>query len=94
MGGLIFQIMEIKSWFVYIVECSDGTLYTGITNDLEKRISTHNKGKGAKYTKNRLPVVLKKHWEVEDRSEASKMEYQLKQLSRLEKINLIDEKTK
>lgn len=79
----------IKPWYVYIVECSDGTLYTGITNNLDKRINTHNKGKGAKYTRNRLPVVLKKSWEVEGRSEASKMEYQIKQLKRDEKLKLI-----
>ena len=78
-----------KAWFVYIVECSDGSLYTGITNDLNKRIATHNKGRGAKYTRNRLPVVLKKQWEVNDRSEASKMEYQIKQLKRDEKLKLI-----
>lgn len=77
------------NWFVYIVECNDGTLYTGITNNLEKRINTHNKGSGAKYTKTRLPVILRKSWEVENRSEASKMEYKIKQLRRDEKIKLI-----
>jgi putative endonuclease len=77
-------------WYVYIVECNDEgkTLYTGITNDLEKRIATHNSGKGAKYTKNRLPVKLLKSFEVADKSEALKLEYKIKQLSREEKLKL------
>ena len=79
-------------WYVYILECSDGTLYTGITTDLDKRLKTHNNGKGAKYTKARLPVVLKASFEAEDRSSASKEEYRIKQLTRKEKLKLIDEK--
>lgn len=81
--------MLVSKWYVYILECSDGTLYTGITTDIEKRIITHNKGKGAKYTKVRLPVVLKALFEAEDRSKASKEEYRIKQLTRLEKIQII-----
>ena len=76
-------------WYVYILECSDGTLYTGITNDLEKRIITLNKGKGAKYTKTRLPVKLRGSFEAEDRSKASKEEYRIKQLTREEKLKLL-----
>lgn len=76
-------------WYVYILECSDGTLYTGITTDLNRRIETHNKGKGAKYTKARLPVVLRVSFEAEDRSQASKEEYRIKQLTRIEKLTLI-----
>ncbi len=75
-------------WFVYILQCADGTLYTGITNDLDKRIKTHNKGKGAKYTKTRLPVSLFKVFEAKDRSEASKEEYRIKQLTREQKLKL------
>lgn len=75
-------------WFCYILECSDGTLYTGITNDLEMRIRTHNIGKGAKYTRNRLPVKLKWSEVVENRSEASKLEYKIKKLSRSQKLIL------
>jgi len=75
-------------WYVYIVECSDGTLYTGITTNVNKRIETHNKGKGAKYTKARLPVVLKASFDGFDRSSASKEEYRIKQLTRKEKIEL------
>ncbi len=77
-------------WYVYIVECSDGTLYTGITIDVNKRIETHNKGKGAKYTKTRLPVVLRASFDGFDKSTAAKEEYRIKQLTRKEKINLIN----
>lgn len=75
-------------WYVYILDCSDGTLYTGITNDLNKRIATHNKGQGAKYTKTRLPVTLRVSFEAKDRSEASKEEYRIKQLTREQKLRL------
>lgn len=78
-------------WYVYILECSDGTLYTGITTDLDKRLKTHNNGKGAKYTKTRLPVVLKASFEAEDRSSASKEEYRIKQLTRKQKLELIND---
>lgn len=77
-------------WYVYILECSDGTLYTGITTDLDKRLKTHNNGKGAKYTKTRLPVALKASFEAEDRSSASKEEYRIKQLTRKQKLELIN----
>ena len=80
-------------WYVYILECSDGTLYTGITTNLDKRLKTHNNGKGAKYTKARLPVVLKVSVEAEDRSNASKEEYRIKQLTRKEKLELINEQS-
>lgn len=76
-------------WFVYILECSDGTLYTGCTNDLNRRVEQHNKGKGARYTRMRLPVVLKASFEAKDRSDAMKEEYRIKQLSRKEKLQLI-----
>jgi putative endonuclease len=77
-------------WFVYILKCKDETLYTGITNDLGKRVSSHNKGTGAKYTKTRLPVELVYSEEASDRSSASKREHQIKKLSKKEKINLVD----
>jgi putative endonuclease len=75
-------------WYVYILECADGTLYTGITTDVNKRVATHNKGKGAKYTKTRLPVKVRCIFEAEDRSAASKEEYRIKQLSRKQKLEL------
>jgi len=75
-------------WFVYIILCRDGTLYTGITNDVEKRIRKHESGKGAKYTRGRGPFELKYVEEVENKSEALKREYRIKQLSKKEKISL------
>lgn len=78
-----------SEWFVYIVECSDKSLYTGITNNLENRIRTHNEGKGAKYTRARRPVVLKYYETASDKSSASKREIALKRLSRIQKIKLI-----
>ena len=77
-------------WFCYILECSDGTLYTGITNNLENRILKHNSGKGSKYTRGRTPVVLKWSLKVNNRSEEYKEEYRIKQLSRIEKIEIIN----
>ena len=74
---------------MYIVKCKDGTLYTGYTNDLYKRIQTHNKGKGAKYTKTRYPVLLVYSEEFETKSEAMKREYEIKQLKRVDKFGLI-----
>lgn len=75
--------------YVYIVECSDGTFYTGWTNNLERRIEMHSKGTGAKYTKGRGPVKLV-YCEIFDTKEAAmKREYQIKKLTRQEKILLI-----
>lgn len=79
----------MKKWYVYILECSDGTLYTGITTDVNRRLNQHNSGKGAKYTRARLPVKLVALSEAGDRSEASKEEYRIKQLTRKEKIEYI-----
>lgn len=78
--------------YVYILKCSDGTLYTGYTNNLEKRIKVHNSGKGAKYTRCRLPVQLVYFEEYNTKSEATKREYAIKQLTRENKIKLISNK--
>jgi len=78
-----------NKWMVYIVKCADATLYTGITNDLEKRLKTHDAGTGAKYTKSRGPVTLVYAETLPDRSTASKREYAIKQLSRAKKLGLI-----
>ena len=75
--------------FTYIVECSDHTLYTGWTNDLEKRIEAHNTGKGAKYTKTRRPVRLVYFEKFATKEEAMSREYHIKRMSRQEKIKLI-----
>ena len=75
--------------YAYIVECADGTYYCGYTNDLEKRIETHNRGKGAKYTKPRLPVALVYYEEFETKEEAMSREWHLKQLTHAQKQALI-----
>ena len=77
-------------YFVYILQCVDDTLYTGITTDLDRRIKEHNSSKlGAKYTKVRRPVKLVFSKEFIDRSEASKEESRIKKLSRQQKIDLL-----
>lgn len=75
--------------YTYILECCDKTLYTGWTTDLKKRIKTHNSGKGAKYTKSRLPVSLVYFEEYETKQEAQKREWEIKKLTRKEKLILI-----
>jgi putative endonuclease len=75
-------------YYVYILECFDGTLYTGSTNDVEKRLETHNLGKGAKYTRGRLPVKLKYSEVFETKGEALKRESGIKKLNRVEKMAL------
>lgn len=76
--------------YTYIVECKDGTLYTGWTNNLEKRIADHNSGKGAKYTRARKPVTLVYYETFEAKEEAMKREYAIKHMSRKEKEKLIE----
>ena len=78
------------SWQVYILRCSDGTLYTGITDDLPRRIAAHNAGKGAKYTRGRGPVTPVYAETCEDKSCALKRELAIKRLPRAEKLKLID----
>ena len=75
--------------YTYIVKCSDGSFYTGWTNDLEKRIKAHNDGKGAKYTKSRRPVVLAYYEEFQTREEAMRREWEIKQMSRQKKMRMI-----
>lgn len=76
--------------YTYIVECSDGSFYTGWTTNLERRIKVHNQGKGAKYTRARLPVTLKHYESFQTKEEAMRREYEIKQLSRREKQKLIE----
>ncbi|MGN0467059.1 MAG: GIY-YIG nuclease family protein [Lachnospiraceae bacterium] len=75
--------------YTYLVECRDHTFYIGYTNNLDKRIKTHNEGKGAKYTRGRLPVILRYYEEYESKTEAMKREYELKKLTRKKKEELI-----
>lgn len=77
-------------YYVYILKCRDGTLYTGITTDVQKRLATHNSGKGAKYTRSRLPVTLLYQEPQPDKSAALKRENAIKALTRPQKLALID----
>ncbi len=79
--------------YVYILECRDRSLYTGWTNNLEKRVSAHSKGKGSKYTRARLPVKLVYFEEYEDKIEAQKREYAIKKLPRDKKLKLLLKET-
>lgn len=79
-----------KTWVVYILRCADGTLYTGITNDLEKRVATHGAGLGAKYTRARLPVALLYSEPAESRGAATRREQEIKDLSRAGKLLLVE----
>lgn len=76
-------------WYVYMVRCSDNTLYCGATNNVADRVDTHNSGKGAKYTRCRLPVTLVYLELIGDRGKALSREYAIKQLSKEEKENLV-----
>lgn len=79
----------MADWQVYILECADGSLYTGIARDVNERIATHNKGSGAKYTRGRLPVTLVYTESAADQSTALRREIEIKKLQRTEKQNLI-----
>ncbi len=81
------MIME-KQWVLYILECKDGTFYTGITDDLERRLAVHNSGKGAKYTRGRGPLVLRYTELCADRSSALRREIEIKKLRREQKMLL------
>lgn len=75
--------------YTYILKCADGSLYTGWTNNLEKRVKDHNQGKGAKYTRGRGPVELVYYEEFTTKEEAMRREYAIKQMARTEKEQLI-----
>ena len=76
--------------YVYILECSDKTLYTGWTNNLDKRMEAHLLGKASKYTRVRLPVRLAYFEKYDDKVSAQKREYEIKQMTRAQKIELIE----
>ena len=76
-------------WYLYVLQCGDNTLYTGITNDLERRIKQHDNGTASRYTRSRLPVTLAYQERCRGRSSALKKEYAMKQLSRKEKKRYI-----
>ena len=80
----------MKSAFVYILRCSDGSLYTGWTNSLKNRLEKHNKGLGAKYTRARRPCKLVFFMEVSDKKIAMKIEYRIKKLKKKSKENIVN----
>ena len=82
----------MKRNYTYMVKCSDGTLYTGWTTDLEHRVKAHNDGEGAKYTRSRRPVELVYYEEYATKAAAMKREYSIKQLTRKQKEKLIENK--
>lgn len=79
-------------WYVYMLRCGDGTLYTGVTDDVERRLAAHRAGKGAKYTRGRGPLELVYTEEVPDKSAALRREYQIKRLPKQKKEGLIAKK--
>ncbi|MCX5867519.1 MAG: GIY-YIG nuclease family protein [Proteobacteria bacterium] len=82
----------MMSWFFYILKCKDDSLYSGITNDLIRRLTAHNQGKGAKYTRSHRPLSLAYWEEFSDKSKASKREIEVKTWNRENKIKLIETK--
>ena len=79
------------NYYTYIVRCADDTFYTGFTNDVKKRIAMHNAGKGAKYTKGRLPVSLVYFEEHDNKHDALSREWHIKSMTRFQKEELIED---
>jgi putative endonuclease len=84
------KLQKVPMWYVYILKCSDNTLYTGATNDIPRRITEHNRKKGGSYTRSRLPVALAYKETVADKSAALKRELYIKGFSRDKKLELIN----
>lgn len=84
--------MPAKPWFLYLIECQDGSIYTGITVDVAARYAAHQAGSGARYTRSHPPRELLAVVEYADRSQASKAEYAMKQLSAAEKRQFVVER--
>lgn len=78
-------------WYVYMLRCGDGSLYTGITDDVEKRLAAHRAGRGAKYTRGRGPLELVYQEEQPDKSAALRREYAIKRLPRKKKLELFEQ---
>ena len=81
-----------KTWYLYILACGDGTLYTGITDDVQRRLKAHSQGKGAKYTRGRGPLELVHQESCGSHSDALKREIEVKRLTRAQKTELIEKK--
>ena len=89
--GVIYRRFLVESMnYTYMVMCNDNSIYTGWTNNLEKRMKAHNSGKGARYTRSRLPVILVYFEEFATKEAAMKREYELKQLTRTQKLKIIE----
>ena len=82
--------LGMARWFVYVLRCRDGSLYTGISTDVERRVATHNAGKGARYTRPRLPVALVHLERKRSRGSALKREAAIKALSRAKKMSMLN----
>jgi putative endonuclease len=83
-------MLRAVRWCVYVIRCGDGTLYAGVTNDLEQRIAAHRSGRGARYTRGRGPLTLLHQEPARTRSAALKREYQLKRMRREAKLAFLD----
>lgn len=81
--------MHSEHWYVYIVRCADGSLYTGVTTDLERRLAEHNSGRGAAYTRSRAPVAVVYSEEYMNQSDSLKREAAIKRLTRIQKERLV-----
>jgi putative endonuclease len=79
----------VKPWYLYLVRCGDGTIYTGISNDVSRRLAAHRAGKGARYMKGRSPLVLARKIRVGAKSDAGRAEWRVKRLPRGKKEKLI-----
>ena len=79
----------IKDWLVYLVECNDGSIYCGATNNITKRVEAHNDGRGSKYTRSRLPVTLMIASRAMTKREALKLEYRVKQQKASAKVDYL-----
>ena len=89
-NGCVVYTFDMSKFYTYVARCNDGSLYTGYTVDLAERETKHNEGKGARYTRARLPVKIVYSEELETKSEAMKREYEIKRLSKKEKEELIN----
>ena len=78
-----------RSWYVYLVECRDGTFYTGVACDVERRLAEHNSGRGARYTRGRAPVTLAAASRAMEKRAAYRLEWAVKQLPRADKVSAV-----
>jgi len=86
------ELGQEEGHYVYIVRCANDALYTGYARDVQKRVKTHNAGRGGRYTRSHLPVTLLVAWSFTNKREALQVEYKIKQLSRKQKLWLIENK--